>query len=277
MKKMKIKSVLIGLALSLAPLHVQAAKTEIPQAVIDLYEAHTIEDMGYRLLRPVNFDPNVNYPVVITLHNGPAMSEIGTKSYNVKNLRFMNVQFADPARRLEYPAYILCPQTSSPFSKKHLGLCKQIIAGLPSVDMGRIYVMGQSMGGGGTYTFIAADPAYFAAAIACSGNGGRVEAPAVLKNFNLWALHGADDTTVPYDKDLAFFEEMKKINGRMKFTTFIKIGHSTEALMIGNYSMTDTPQPSGSLRNGQTTQAAGPGFDPEPDTLKWLFSKRSGK
>lgn len=272
-----MKSVLIFLTLLLAPLRVLAAKTEIPQAVIDLYEAHTIEDMGYRLLRPVNFVSNEKYPVVITLHNGPAMSDVGTKSYNVKNLRFMNVQFADPARRLEYPAYILCPQASSPFSKKHLGLCKQIIAGLPSVDTERIYVMGQSMGGVGTYTFISVDPSYFAAAIACAGNVNRGAVPAALKNFNLWALHGSEDTTVPYHKDLAFFEEMKQIQGRMKFTTFIKIGHSTEALMIGNYPMADTPQPSGSLRNGQTTLAAGPGFDPEPDTLKWLFSKRSGK
>lgn len=59
--------------------------------------------------------------------------------------------------------------------------------------MSRIYVMGQSMGGVGTYIFIAADPAYFAAAIACSGFG-KVEDACKLVNFNLWALHGDEDT-----------------------------------------------------------------------------------
>ena len=237
-----------------------------------MYEAHSMGGMGYRLLRPENFNPDIKYPVVITLHNAGGMGSPGGKNYNIKNLRFVNQQFASSELRLAYPAYILCPQVNAAFSKQHLDICKAIIAGLPSVEMSRIYVMGQSMGGEGAYTFIAADPDYFAAAIAASGFGELIKAPAVLKYFDLWALHGVEDSTVPYEKDLAFFEAVKSLGGRMKFTSFVKAGNSTEKWIIGDYPMTNILILSSGRRH--TTQAAGPGFDPEPNTLKWLFSKR---
>jgi len=37
-----------------------------------------------------------------------------------------------------------------------------IIKGLPAADMKRIYILGHSMGGHGTYIFIQLDPEYFA-------------------------------------------------------------------------------------------------------------------
>jgi len=275
MKPLIAKKILLGVALLfMCPFYVYATKDMLPQAVIDMYEAHTIGDMGYRLLRPINFDPDIRYPVVITLHNGQAKSEVGAKDYNVKNLRFINGQFTEESIRLAYPAYILCPQAKTPFGKQELALCKEIIASLPSVEMRRIYVMGQSMGGTGAIKFIVADPTYFAAAIIVSAEADIVKAPNILKDFDLWALHGSDDPVSPYENGLAFFEAVKKVGGRMKFTTFIKEKNNTERFMIGDFPITSTPLPSGTLKNGHTTQASGPGFDPESNTLKWLFSKR---
>jgi Secretion system C-terminal sorting domain/Phospholipase/Carboxylesterase len=272
------KSILLSfifcfVTLYLAPFQL-FAKGGLPQNFVDMYEIHTMDTMGYRLLRPINFDPTVKYPVVITLHNGPATSNIGSKTYNILNLRYMNQQFASDSMRSLYPAYILCPQSCTQWGKNHLLLCQKIIeTTLQSVDMNRIYVMGQSMGGQGTYVFVGADPSYFAAAIACSSLGERLKVVPAVKDFNLWTMHGNADTTIPYSSDSLLFQSMKLINARMKFTTFIQVGHSTETLMMNNYIVTNTPLPNDSLKHGYTTQVAGPGYDPEPNTIKWLFSK----
>lgn len=274
MKNSSIITLFFGILLFTSiPIHIFADLQ--PQWVIDKYEAHKHKTMAYRLLRPINFDSTKVYPVVITLHNGPGMADsTQIKAYNIVNLRYMNQKFVTEPLRSDYPAYIFCPQASSRFSISELKLCKEIIATFKSVDMNRIYVMGQSMGGVGTYAFLTLDPAYFAAAIPCAGFENESEAPK-LANSNIWAIHGNTDTTVPYTKDSLFFQAMKKLNAKMKFTSLIKIGHSTETRMIANYMMSNTPViiAADSLKNGYITQAAGPDFDPEPNTMKWMFSK----
>jgi hypothetical protein len=42
---------------------------------------------------------------------------------------------------------------------------------------------------------------------------------------------------------------------------------------MNDYLVTNTPLPNDSLKNGYITQVAGPGYDPEPNTMKWMFSK----
>ena len=59
----------------------------------------------------------------------------------------------------------------------HFMEIRYIIAELPSVDMKRIYILGHSMGGHGSYILIQLDPVYFAAAAPSAGSGLRRTEP----------------------------------------------------------------------------------------------------
>jgi dipeptidyl aminopeptidase/acylaminoacyl peptidase len=145
-----------------------------------------------------------------------------------------------------------------------------IVATLPSVDLNRIYIMGTSAGGNGTHDFISADPDYFAAAISSAANPDKIDPTkrANLVNFNLWHMVGESDLDQNrYPGSVAFFNDMKSRNAKMKFTLFGKLGHSIGDLMIANDKIF------GALKNGYKTENAGTDSDSETDTMKWLFSK----
>ena len=293
MKKRKINK--IGLVLLMTLITVQTfSQWNQPQWVVDKYEPYTYnfvyggtnQALAYRLLRPINFDSSKQYPVVITLHGASGFSTPGARDYNIKSLRAINGQFAGDSIRLAHPTYIIALQAdkSDMWCKKHLEGAKQIIATLPHVDINKIYVMGQSAGGFGSNNFISYDPNYFAAAIVASAEGNKISVANrdKLVNFNLWTLHGDKDSTSLYSADVELFTYMKAKNARMKFTTFINVGHSTENFIVGSYGL------SGGFTNTSTdsitgivtvkkytykTEYAGTDSDTEPNTLDWLFSK----
>ncbi|KAB1154016.1 T9SS type A sorting domain-containing protein [Flavobacterium luteum] len=269
-----------------------------PQWVVDKYEPLKVkfknvnDALSYRLLRPINFDASKKYPVVITLHGYTGFNKATANDYNINNLRHINQEFAKDSIRLAHPSYIVCLQgiknadnTVDMWDNGYLNSAKDIISSLPNVDMNKIYVLGQSAGGFGTNKFISLDPAYFAAAIVVSTEGANdlVQADRdQLVNFNLWTMHGDADTTMKYAPDVELFDYMKSINAKMKFTTFLGVGHSTEYHLVNSYEASgkakvlipDTTTGIVTVKNiDYTTQFAGTSSDPEPNTLDWLFSK----
>lgn len=228
--------------------------------------------LAYRLMRPINFDISKKYPVIVTLHGGTAFRLPQSPRYNIYNLQEYNEQLADDAIRTEYPAYVLAPQGKSDlfWQPEDLIGIQGIIASLESADLNRIYLMGTSAGGNGTHDFISSDPTYFAAAISSAANPDKIGVAkrANLVNFNLWHMVGEADLDLNrYPGSVTFFNDMKARNAKMKFTIFWKSGHSIGDSMIASEQIFST------YRNGFKTELAGTNSDPEPDTLKWLFSK----
>ena len=126
--------------------------------------------------------------------------------------------------------------------------------------MKRIYVLGHSMGGGGTYTFIQSDPNYFAAAAPSAGGGGDVDV-SVIKDIPIWIFYGDKDRI---EGARIMFAKMQKMGGNMKFTTWVGDGHGVAVKMI-------TGSDNGS------TQLSSNQCDPEPVFLKWLFAQKLTK
>ena len=242
----------------------KVADGKIPEDWVELYEPHVYNEMPYRLLKPMHFDSNKRYPVIVSLHGGG-----GRGMDNRKQLRGWNKLLAEEQRRSDYPCYTVAPQANRLWDAAHLKNIKDVVAALPSVDMDRIYILGYSMGGHGTYILIQIDPGYFAAAAPSAGSGLRrteefIDA-SLIKDVPIWAFHGDKDKVCPYERDRKLFAEMKNLGGNMKFTTWAGDRHNVSAKFI-------TGSDNGS------TQLSSDRCDTEPVFMKWLFAqKRSDK
>ena len=237
----------------------QVADGKVSEDWVDLYEPHADDEMPYRLMEPMGFDPNKRYPVIVSLHGGA-----GRGTDNRKQLRGWNKHLAQKQRRSDYPSYVLAPQTTRLWDAAHLKRIKDVVAALPSVDMDRIYILGHSMGGHGTYILIQIDPGYFAAAAPSAGTG-RPESEefidaSLIKDVPIWAFHGDKDTVCPIERGQKLFTEMEQLGGNMKFTTWAGDGHGPGAKMI-------TGGDNGSI------QLSSDRCDEETEFLKWLFSQ----
>jgi predicted peptidase len=235
-------------------------------ALWDLYVAHDdVAGLPYRLMSPAGFEEGevgVEYPVIVSLHGGG-----GTGTDNRKQLKDWNRQLAEKERREAYPCYVLAPQADHLWDGEHLKKIKEVIAGLEGADMDRIYMLGHSMGGHGTYILLQIDPGYFAAAAPSAGTGLKRTEPFItaqkIKDVPIWAFHGSEDRTCPYERQAALLEEMKALGGNMKLTTWKGDKHGVSGKMIPG------------AENGETT-VSGDRCDGEEDFMEWLF-KRSLK
>jgi predicted peptidase len=195
------------------------------------------------------------------------MEEGGAGTDNVKQLRQWNEALAEEQTRKSYPCYVVAPQTTQLWNAKDFTIVKEIIAELPSVDKDRIYILGFSMGGNGTYVFTQLDPDYFAAAAPAAGSGLKEMNDFVdvskIKDLPFWVFHGDKDPKSPIEKDQKIFADMKAIGGNMKFTTLVGDKH-TDSVPLKMIKGSD---------NG-TTQFSSDRCDPEPVFLKWLFAQK---
>lgn len=230
------------------------------QRMNSLYEPQVFKDMPCRVMNPLEFDSTKSYPVIVSLHGAG-----GKGTDNDKQLKDWNRQLAEPQRRKDFPCYVVAPQAAELWNAEHLKKIQSLIKTLPAADMDRIYIMGHSMGGHGTYIFIQLAPGYFAAAAPSAGSGlnrtGKFIDPAKIKDVPIWAFHGDKDRVCPFEKDKKVFDEMKKLGGNMKLTTWAGDNHGVSGKMIVGAD------------NG-TTQVSGDRCDKESDFMTWLFSQQ---
>jgi len=224
-----------------------------------LYEPQVFEGMPCRVMKPLDFNAKRHYPVIVSLHGAG-----GRGTDNAKQLKDWNRQLAEEDRRRKFPCYVVAPQAKELWNAEHLNKIKSLIKTLSSVDMDRVYILGHSMGGHGTYIFIQLDSEYFAAAAPSAGSGKKTTedfiAPAKIRDVPIWAFHGDKDGVCPIQKDQKVFSEIKTLGGNMKLTTWAGDGHGVSGKMIPGAS------------NG-TTEFSSDRCDKEPDFLTWLFSQ----
>ncbi|MBQ7364105.1 MAG: prolyl oligopeptidase family serine peptidase [Clostridia bacterium] len=180
----------------------------------DHYETTTATGakLVYRLYVPSNYDPEKEYPLLVVLHGA---GERGTDNerHMIYMLRAMFNQTDSPV----YDAIILCPQcpenqqwVDTPWSNGNyrtadvpesdeLATVMRIVSELRetyTVDSSRIYAMGISMGGFGTWDLLARHGDVFAAGIPICGGGDQTKAKELAK-IPIYTFHGSADGVVP--------------------------------------------------------------------------------
>jgi predicted peptidase len=272
----------------------------VPEKVIEAYEPASFHGMPYRLLLPKDYDSSMRYPLILSLHG-----RAGIGNDNLSQFRAWTSIFVDPGWRKKYPCIVVVPQSwdswlvfnerapdpensdqtwksavwekwfakrgypSDQISTGSLTLAFLLVDEISrrlSVDEDRVYVLGHSMGGFGSWNVIWHDPGRFAAAIPSAGGLPPWKDPARFKDVPVWAFHGSADPVVPVEFTREIFERIKKVGGIVKFTELggVKHGANTYAFKYKG----DDPD------KRFITHSSNNRCDKTEDIWEWLFSQR---
>ena len=200
--------------------------------IVDRFERRTFEGRGltvsYGLFVPENYDPAVAYPLVLALHGA------GERGSDYRHLgpHRLATSWADPARQADHPAFVLVPQVPSglrwtsdedpdtsplvPIELATLDILDAVEAEF-TVDPDRVYVVGLSLGGHGTWDLASRLPGRFAAAVPMSGRGFVSQADD-LGDLPVWAFTGETDTVVPPSQTRRLVQAMEDLGRRVVYT-----------------------------------------------------------
>ena len=164
-------------------------------------------------------DPQKKWPVILFLHGS------GERGYDLKILaRQPLVQGVE--KRKDFPFILIAPQVS-PGEWWSIPELDDLLDSLPSkyrVDTDRIYLTGLSMGGFATWSYLAAEPERFAAAVPICGGGDPADA-AQFKDVPIWVFHGEVDDAVPIQRSQEMVDALTKLGSNVKFTVYPGVDH----------------------------------------------------
>ena len=190
-----------------------------PSEAVDIYEAFTEESVEYadgtllyRQFLPEGYSENYDYPVFLFLHGAGERGD--DNALQMKNV--VQTLFNDVNSPL-YGAIVLCPQcpadkrwvetdwAAGNYDTDEVGESSAMqgiwamlekVMDTYAVDGSRLYVMGLSMGGIGTWDLIMRNPGFFAAAAPICG-AADPSCAADLVDMPIYTVHGDADGSVP--------------------------------------------------------------------------------
>ena len=206
------------LILTLLVIYGFAPKLIPAQTVDEIYQKfnkgyHTYENLTlpYHIFVPENYDAQQSYPLILCLHGA---GERGDDSLAVRKNSMATVWARDSIQS-RWPNFILVPQCPQYWSWTSTDIMLTVndlldsLLGVFSVDTNRIYITGLSLGGNGTWGYIACYPHKYAAAVPVCGWGDTLTAPAI-KHVPVWAFHGALDGVVPVSGTRTMISALEK-------------------------------------------------------------------
>lgn len=228
------------------------------------------DTLRYQVLLPLNYSAEKKYPLVIFLHG---MGERAND--NMLQMKHGSRMFTNPVNMEKYPAIVLfpqCPITSSwikTFPQRNnngdmdwstlandsiaqpLQAVKELIdfyVANEKVDTKRIYIMGLSMGGMGTFDLVARYPNLFAAAIPICGGIYPPRLKEAAKTVKFRIYQGDADQVVSCNGSRQAYLALKEYGATASYVEFPGVEHN----------------------------AWNPAFN-QPDFFEWLFKQKRKK
>ena len=182
---------------------------------------HTLNELRYLIRFPQNIAEGQRCPVLFFLHGA------GSRGRSMDALR-TNPFFQEIENLEEFPFVVVAPlcteNTWFDLWERLMALVKQSAA-LSWVDENRIYLMGASMGGYGSWQMAMSLPEYFAAMVPICG-GGLFWNAARLVNVPVWAFHGGKDTVIPPEESMKMVDAVNAAGGNAKLTIYPDNDHN---------------------------------------------------
>lgn len=203
------------------------------------------DSLQYRLLRPEVEKAGQKYPLVLFLHGA---GERGND--NEKQLMHGGQMFLNPVNREKHPAFVLMPQcpesgywaydarptsfvpAEMPLNQEITPLFRSLkelldtYLALPQVDKSRIYVVGLSMGGMGTYDLAIRFPEVFAAVIPICGTVNPARLPK-SKEVAYRIFHGDADNVVPVEGSREAYKALRDCGAKVEYIEFPSCTHGS--------------------------------------------------
>lgn len=216
-----------------------AAATELTQDDIDfrkgVYIGKSSARLPYRLFVPLGYDANRKYPLVLWLHGIDGRGSDNIKQLTKENQLGTHFWITSEVQT-KFPVFVFAPQCPSgenwsepEFSQpsKWLVLTMEALAKVEkdfSIDPGRVYLAGQSMGGLGVWSLLQNYRGQWAGAIVMSAYDTFSDIPAIAE-VPLWVFQGDEDQSVPVTMVRSMMAQLKKAHANLRYTEYHKIDH----------------------------------------------------
>jgi len=187
-------------------------------------------------------------PAIVYLHGAAGGGTDNLKQITGGNTLGTHV-WTTKEMQARYPAFVIAPQapvgerwsTTTPQLAPYASLVLELLTNLSkefSIDADRVYLIGQSLGGFGTWDLISKRPELFAAAVPLCGAGEPARA-AAARNVPIWAFHGAMDQTVPVVRSREMVAALRAAGSAVKYTEYADVGHNVWTVAFSERELPD--------------------------------------
>tara|TARA_R110002096_G_scaffold24760_5_gene77920 strand:+ start:5959 stop:6729 length:771 start_codon:yes stop_codon:yes gene_type:complete len=220
-----------------------SAQSNLGEYAAKTWESPNGGTFNYRTRIPSKLDQAEQYPVLVFLHGAG-----GRGDNNIGQLADAGAITAFEKRSLgsELPAFVFAgqvpkgelwvdvkwttlehrmPAISNSMRMMFESLDAFLEEHSANIDRNRIYVMGLSMGGYGTWDAMQRRPDFWAAAVPICG-GGDVELAKSIAHIPCWTWHGDKDGAINVSRSRDMVAALNAAGGSPKYTEMPGVGHN---------------------------------------------------
>lgn len=177
----------------------------------------------YLVYKPFNYKTTEKSPLIIFLHGS------GERGDNIFKVAKHGIPKVAP-KNVDFPFLAISPQClktkKSGWEVSDLNLLLDYVLENYKVDKSRIYLTGLSMGGSGSWRWLADRKNTFAAAAIVCARTNPEDAPKFGK-LPIWVFHGDADSVVKISESQEMVDAIKKAEGNVKFTIYPGVKHDS--------------------------------------------------